>query len=195
MFETVPDRGNQSQGSQGLPVPGIQAEQETGFRRRAGVQMAIVALPVFRRSMAAIAGHFTLVAGMGRPGGQLGLLPQFRVAIRAGRPVFHVLLGQIGAAVAVHIGFLVAIHAQHPLLIVHIRLTAILSCIFGIDPAAMAEGAGFPLIFLDEFMPLDQAETDAADRRRLDVATTAGGMATPAGLLKNLFIKLLQFRW
>jgi len=44
----------------------------------------------------------------------------------------------------------------------------------------MAESTGFTLVFFDEFMPLDQADADAADSSSPDMAITAGGMATPA---------------
>lgn len=157
--------------------------------------MTVVTISVFGGGMTSVTGHLVAVLGVGGSCGQPGFLAQFVVTVRANRPVFHILFGQVGIAIAVHIGFLVAIHAEHTLLVMHVGLPAVFTGIFGINPAAVAESAGFAFILLDEFVALDEADADPADRRRFDMATAAGGMAAPAGLLKNLFVELFQLRF
>jgi hypothetical protein len=114
------------------------------------------------------------------------------MAVLAGRPVFDGLIGCIGPAIAVKFRFFVTLHAHHTPLVMNIRRLAIIPRILRIDTTAMTEGARLTLVLLHKFVPLKKTETDAAHRRGLDVAVTAGSVTTAAGLLKNLGIKGLH---
>lgn len=73
-----------------------------------------------------------------------------------------------------------------------IRTSPVFACKLGINPSAVTEGAGLAFISFNEFVPLDEADADAADGRSLYVAAAAGGVATPAGLFENLRIELFE---
>lgn len=157
--------------------------------------MAIVTIPVFGGGMTTVTGHLVPVLGMSGTRSQSRFLTEFGVAVRAGGPVLDILLGQISCTVTVHFGLLVAVHAEHTLLVMNIRFPAVFTRIFGINPSAVAESAGFPLILFNEFVALNKTDADTTHGCAIDVTITAGGVAASAGLLKNLFIELFQFRF
>jgi hypothetical protein len=86
-----------------------------------------------------------------------------------------------------------AVHADHALLVMDIRTSAIFSSEFRIDPSSMAKGACLSLVPLHEPVAFDQTKVNSADHRTLDVAVPTGRMAAPAGFLKDLLVENLQF--
>jgi len=71
-----------------------------------------------------------------------------------------------------------------------VRRSAVFTCVFRINTAAVTKCAGFPLIFFNEFVLLDETDADAAYRGAFHMAIPAGSVAAPAGFSK-LFIKCL----
>jgi len=150
--------------------------------------MALLALSVSRSRMAAVTRDFAFMFAMRNLRRQLGLIAGL-MAVFTGRTIFHMLLGRVSRTVTVQLRFFMAVHAQHTLLVMHIRCAAVFTGIFGIDTAAVTEGAGFPLVFFHKFMLRDESDADPAHGRGLDMAIAAGRVTAPAGLFKYFFIK------
>ena len=88
---------------------------------------------------------------------------------------------------------LVAIEAGHPLLIMNIGCTTVLSREFRVNPASVAYGTGLSVIPGDELVILDKTRTDSAHLRGFHVTIAARGVTAPAGLLKYLFVEYPLF--
>ena len=154
--------------------------------------MTTIAIPVFRRCVTRVAACLVLVLEMGDFRRELCLIAS-SMTVPAGRPVFHFFLGTVHPAISVKLPLIVAVHAHHPLFVVDIRTTAILTDEFRVNPAAVAEGAGLSFISFHKPMTLDETNAYPADRGRLHVAVATGGMTDPAGLLEDLFIEDFRF--
>ena len=136
--------------------------------------MTTVALTILTGRVTGLTADFILVYFMGK-------LKFFICMTRlAARTILDFLLGFIHCAVPMHFILFMAIRAHHTLLVMDIGRAAIFTGKFGINPAAMTRGAGFAFIFLDEFMALQKAGGNTANRRRFNMTTTAGGMTRPA---------------
>jgi hypothetical protein len=68
-------------------------------------------------------------------------------------------------AVSVKLSLIVTVHAHHAFFIMDVYTTAILTDEFGVNPAAVAEGAGLPFISFHKPMTLDETNTYPADAR------------------------------
>ncbi|HPC33045.1 MAG TPA: hypothetical protein P5172_07950 [Syntrophales bacterium] len=154
--------------------------------------VTVTAVSVFTPGVTPITGDFTLVVPVGKPGGELGL-PACFMTILTRRSCFYIVFGKITGTVTVHFLFAVAIDTHLSLLVMDIRTPPVFPRVFGINPAAVAEGAGLAFIFPDELVSFDESDPDAAYRRGLDMTTAAGGVAAPAGLLEHLVVEAFQF--
>ena len=85
----------------------------------------------------------------------------------------------------------VTVETGHALLIVNIRGPTVITGIFRVDAASMADGAGLAIVLLHELVSLDQPRADAADPGRRHVTIPAGRVAAPARLLEDLFVEYL----
>jgi hypothetical protein len=94
----------------------------------------------------------------------------------------------IGFSVAVEFGFRMAVHAHHALLVVNVGGTAVLAGELGVNPAAVAEGAGLAFVLFHEFVTVDEAEVHAGYDRAFYMAVAAGGMTAPAGLVEDFCV-------
>jgi len=141
--------------------------------------VAVAAISVLTGGVAAVAGNLSLVIAVRKSGGKLGFLPKL-VTVPARRSCLDVILGEIEVPVSVHLFFAVAIYAHLSLLVMDVRPSPIFPRVFGIDPPAVAKGAGLALIPFDELVSLDKADADPGDGRGLYVTATAGGVAAPA---------------
>lgn len=189
----IPNGRDYSQRSDFFQIPGIVPQQEIRSGFGAGSFVTAVTITVLTAGMAAVTAHFSAVDGV--RGLRQGIIRFYgRVTIRTGRPVPHLLLGQILVAIAVQFPFLVAIKADHPLLIMNIRRAAVFPGKFRIDAPAVAEGAGLAFVLLNEFMALNEPATDPGNRRRFYMAPATGGVAAAAGLLEDLVIEYLELR-
>ena len=128
--------------------------------------------------MAPLATDFILMYFMGN------LIFSVLVARFALRAILDFLLGIVHLAVPVQFTLFVAINTHHPFLVVDIRSSSEFTGKFRINTSAVTRGAGFAFIFLDKLMAGNQAGGNSGNGRRLDMTITAGGMATPAGLIK-----------
>ncbi|OPY03608.1 MAG: hypothetical protein A4E66_02676 [Syntrophus sp. PtaB.Bin001] len=155
--------------------------------------MTVVTITVLTARVAAVTTYLSLVDRVS--GLRQGILRFYgRVTIRTGRSVLHILLREILVAVAMQFLFLVAVEADHPLLIMNICRAAVFPSKFRIDAPAVTKSAGLSFVLLDEFMALDEPGTDPGNRRRFHMAPAAGGVAAAAGLLEYLIIEDLEFR-
>ncbi|OPY09356.1 MAG: hypothetical protein A4E66_01735 [Syntrophus sp. PtaB.Bin001] len=155
--------------------------------------MTVVTITILTARVAAVTAHLSFVDSV--RGLRQGILRFYgRVTIRTGRSVLHLLLREILVAVAVQFLFLVAVEADHPLLIMNISRAAVFPCKFRINAPAVTEGAGLSFVLFDEFMALDEPGTDSGNRRRFHMAPATGGVAATAGLLEYLIIEDLELR-
>ncbi len=174
-------------------IPEAPSEIKSGFGRGTGSEMAAVAIPVFGGGVTAVTAQLLLMTAVGEARREFLFAAQL-VAVEAPRPFLDLVLRLISFAVAVKLRFLVAVHAEHPLLVMDVGPTAVFPHKLRIDPPAVAEGTGLPFVFRDEPVPLDEADADAPDRRPLYVAIPAGGVAAPAGFFKDPFVENLCLR-
>lgn len=182
--------GYQTQGGQGFFVARTLPQYHTGTGRGVAT-VAIVAISVGRPGMTSVTGYFPFVLPMGDLRRQFGLVAGF-MAILACRSLLDFPFGLVGIAVAVKFLFLVAIHAQHAFLIMDVRRTAVITCIFRIDATAVAKRAGFAFVLFNEFMFGNQSDADATHRRTFHMAIATGCVTAPAGFLEDFFIKRFQ---
>ena len=95
------------------------------------------------------------------------------MAIRTSGFAFYIFSGQIGVTVSMKTCLLMTVNADHTFLVMDIGGPAVFSGELRIDPSAVTEVTGLPLISFDKFMTFDEADTDTAHRRSLRVAVSA----------------------
>lgn len=187
----ISHRWDNPQGGNLLRVSRTFPEDESGLGCGPCPHVTAVAVPVLAVGVAAIAAYLAAMVIVSNPYPELLRFYGF-MAVNAFGPVFDVLFRHVHIPVAVQLGFFVTVEAHHALLIVYIRCTAVFTSIFGIDAAAMAEGACLSFILLYEFVTFNKPEADSRYGRRLYMAVSAGCMAASTGLLKDFFIEDIE---
>lgn len=172
-------------------IPEAPSEIKSGFGCGTGSEMAAVAIPVFGGGVTAVTTDPFFMAAVGEARRQF-LLPAELVAIQTSGPVLHVVLRLVCRAVAMEVRLLVAVHAEHSLLVMNIGPPPVFACILRVNSSAVAEGAGLSLVFPDKAVSLDEPDADAFHCRSLHMAVAAGSVAAPAGSFKYFFVEDLR---
>ncbi len=154
-LEGVPHSGYQSQGSDFLGIPRILTQEQPRTGGCPFPHMATGTVPIRSRGVAggtAYPPHVIPVHAY-RP-----LRSLFRVmTLDTCRPYFYLAPAGVHLSIPVQLRARVAIGAEHPLLVVHIRHPTVLTGKLWVYSTAMTEGTGFRFVLADELMPIYQS--------------------------------------